>query len=169
LGIIVIDPNLDAVAETQIESQNYDAEFGWPPPGLGSCRLRPAQTIFTIRPFEFLRNNSPGFQDFLRNPFNKAENSGAPPTKWNQFGGSIGGRISAVDAPARRIERKDFRAGGHLITGGENWELPFGRAKGGVAICPASPTQYSASRGSTASRFTRADAIYSRYRQLQLT
>ena len=93
LGIIVINPNLDAVTETQIESQNYDAEFGLAAAGLMIVSTKSGTNDFHGSAFEFLRNNSPGFQDFARNPFNSAENNGIPPTKWNQFGGSIGGRI----------------------------------------------------------------------------
>jgi len=32
--------------------------------------------------FEYMRNNSPGFQSYARNPFNSAENNTVPPVKW---------------------------------------------------------------------------------------
>ena len=40
LGIIVINPNLDAVAEAKITSQNYDAEFGQATAGVVSVQTR---------------------------------------------------------------------------------------------------------------------------------
>jgi hypothetical protein len=41
--------------------------------------------------FDYVINNSPGFQTFSANPFTQP--NGAPPLKSNQFGGSAGGRI----------------------------------------------------------------------------
>lgn len=93
LGIIVINPNLDSITETQISSQNYDAEFGLAAAGIMNVSTKSGTNDFHGSAFEFLRNNSPGFQSFARNPFNSAENSVVPPTKWNQFGGSIGGSL----------------------------------------------------------------------------
>ncbi len=93
LGIIVINPNLDSITETQISSQNYDAEFGLAAAGLMNVSTKSGTNQIHGSLFEFLRNNSPGFQDFARNPFNSSENVRVPPTVWNQFGGSIGGAI----------------------------------------------------------------------------
>ena len=93
LGIIVINPSLDAIAESRITSQNYDAEFGVATAGLVNVSTKSGSNDFHGSAFEYLRDNSPGFQDFARNPFNPAENSQVPTVQWNQFGGSIGGRI----------------------------------------------------------------------------
>ena len=93
LGIIVINPNLDSITETRISSQNYDAEFGLAAAGIMNVSTKSGTNEWHGSLFEYLRNNSPGFQDFARNPFNSAENVTVPPTKWNQFGGSVGGHI----------------------------------------------------------------------------
>jgi hypothetical protein len=93
LGIIVINPNLDSLTEAKIASQNYDAEFGYAGAGIGIASTKSGTNQIHGSAFEFLRNNSPGFQDYARNPFNSAENNGVPAVKRNQFGGSIGGPI----------------------------------------------------------------------------
>ncbi len=93
LGIIVINPTLDSVVETKFASQNYDAEFGLAAAGNVVITTKSGTNNLHGSLFEFLRNNSPGFQSFARNPFNGAEDKGTPPVKWNQFGGSLGGAI----------------------------------------------------------------------------
>ncbi len=93
LGIIVINPNLDSITEAKIASQNYDAEFGYAGAGIGIASTKSGTNELHGTAFEYLRNNSPGFQDYARNPFNSAENSSVPPVKRNQFGGSFGGAI----------------------------------------------------------------------------
>lgn len=91
LGIIVINPAIDSVTETKIASQNYDAEFGYAGAGIVNASTKSGSNTYHGSAFEYLRNNSPGFQTYARNPFNSAENKTVPPVKWNQFGGSIGG------------------------------------------------------------------------------
>jgi hypothetical protein len=93
LGIIVINPALDSITETRLSSQNYDAEFGSATAGLVIVSTKSGSNSLHGSAFEYMRNNSPGFQDYARNPFNSAENSSVPPVKWNQFGGSIGGPV----------------------------------------------------------------------------
>ncbi len=93
LGIIVINPAIDSVTETKIASQNYDAEFGYAGAGIVNASTKSGSNGLHGSAFEYLRNNSPGFQTYARNPFNSAENKIVPPVKWNQFGGSIGGAI----------------------------------------------------------------------------
>jgi hypothetical protein len=94
LGIIVINPNLDAVTETKISSQNYDAEFAYAGAGMMNVSTKSGTNDFHGSAFEYLQNNSPGFSTIARNPFNNDQLvHGVPPFKWNQFGGSIGGRI----------------------------------------------------------------------------
>jgi len=93
LGIIVINPALDSITETRLSSQNYDAEFGSATAGLVIVSTKSGSNALHGSAFEYMRNNSPGFQSYARNPFNSAENSSVPPVKWNQFGGSIGGPV----------------------------------------------------------------------------
>ena len=93
LGIIAINPNLDSIVESKIASQNYDAEFGYAGGGIAITSTKSGSNEVHGTAFEYLRNNSRGFQDYARNPFNSAENNGVPPVRRNQFGGSFGGAI----------------------------------------------------------------------------
>lgn len=99
LGIIAINPNLDSIVEGKIASQNYDAEFGYAGAGIGITSTKSGTNQFHGSAFEYFRNNSRGFADYARNPFNSAEDpkangdTGVPPVRRNEFGGSIGGPI----------------------------------------------------------------------------
>jgi outer membrane receptor protein involved in Fe transport len=94
LGIIVINPNFEAVGETKITSQNYDAEFGQAIAGVASVQTKSGTNNFHGSLFEFRQN------DVLqaRNPFSQSQPDPVtgkliPDTLKNQFGGSIGGPI----------------------------------------------------------------------------
>ena len=87
LGIIVINPNLEAVTEVKITSQNYDAEFGKAIGAVVTSQTKSGSNSFHGSIFDFERSNS----NFARNPFTQA--SGIPSGNWNQFGGAIGGPI----------------------------------------------------------------------------
>ena len=91
LGIVVINSNIDSLAEQKIASQDYDAEFGYVSAGILNASTKSGSNQFHFSAFEYFRNNSKNFTDFGRDPF--SEPNGAPPLKWNQFGGSIGGHI----------------------------------------------------------------------------
>jgi hypothetical protein len=91
LGIIVINPTIDSVIESKIATQNYDAEFALAAAGVSVITTKSGTNEFHGSLFEFNRTNTPGFTTFARNPFNASENNGTPTTRWNQFGGSIGG------------------------------------------------------------------------------
>jgi len=91
LGIVVINPNIDGLNEQKISAQDYDAEFGYAGAGIQNSSTKSGTNDFHFTAFEYLRNNSPGFTTFARDPF--AEPTGAPPFKFNQFGGSLGGKI----------------------------------------------------------------------------
>lgn len=93
LGIIVINPTFDSVNEVKQSNQDYDAEFGYTGAGVLTYSTKSGTNSFHGDAFEYLYLNTPGFQDFARNPFNAAENTGAPTTRQNQFGGSLGGRV----------------------------------------------------------------------------
>ncbi len=91
LGLIVINPNIDSLAEQKISSQDYDAEFGYAGAGIQNASTKSGTNQFHFTAFEYLRNSSPGFADFGRDPF--SEPNGAPLLKYNQFGGSFGGAL----------------------------------------------------------------------------
>src|SRR5258705_889905 len=94
LGIIVINPNLEAIGETKITSQNYDAEFGQAIAGVVSVQTKSGTNSMHGSIFDFRQN------DVLqaRNPFSQSRPDTitgklVPDTIKNQFGGSIGGPI----------------------------------------------------------------------------
>ncbi len=89
LGIIVINPTFDSVSEVKQSNQDFDAEFNYTGGGVASYSTKSGTNEFHGDAFEYLQVNSPGFQDFGRNPFTNLN----PPFRYNQFGGSIGGRI----------------------------------------------------------------------------
>lgn len=89
LGIIVINPTFDSVAEVKQANQDFDAEFSYTGAGLATYSTKSGTNELHGDAFEFLQVNTPGFQDFARNPFTNAN----PTYRQNQFGGAIGGRI----------------------------------------------------------------------------
>ena len=90
LGIIVINPNLEAVTEVKITSQNYDAEFGKAIGAVVTSQTKSGSNDVHGSIFDFQRSNS----NFAVNPFTQGVGTkGVPGGNWNQFGGSIGGPI----------------------------------------------------------------------------
>jgi Carboxypeptidase regulatory-like domain len=89
LGIIVVNPNFDAIAESKITSQNYDAEFGQATAGVVSVQTKSGTNSFHGTGFEFYLSDA--LQ--ARNPFSQAAGS-IPETTRHRFGGSIGGPIT---------------------------------------------------------------------------
>jgi Carboxypeptidase regulatory-like domain/TonB dependent receptor len=94
LGIIVINPNLDAVTEAKVALQNYDAEFGKAVASLVTAVTKSGSNQIHGSGFYFLRSD--GFQ--ARDPFTQGSRDSIthrfiPQAKWQQFGGTIGGAI----------------------------------------------------------------------------
>jgi hypothetical protein len=94
LGIIVINPNFEAIGESKITSQNYDAEFGQATAGVVSVQTRSGTNVLHGSGFNFYQDDK--FQS--RNPFSQSLKDPLtgrflPKTKKNQFGGALGGPI----------------------------------------------------------------------------
>ncbi|HEY8461349.1 MAG TPA: TonB-dependent receptor [Blastocatellia bacterium] len=94
LGIIVVNPNFEAIGETKITSQNYDAEFGQAIAGVVSISTKSGTNDLHGAAYSFRQN------DVLqaRNPFSQAERNAQtgkfiPDTLRTQFGAAIGGAI----------------------------------------------------------------------------
>jgi hypothetical protein len=94
LGIIVINPNFEAIGETKITSQNYDAEFGQAIAGIASVQTKSGTNQLHGSLFDYRRSDA--LQ--ARNPFSNSKVDGVtgqalPATLRNQFGFSLGGPI----------------------------------------------------------------------------
>jgi len=87
LGIIVVNPNLDAVTETKVALQNYDAEFGKAVAGVVTAQTKSGSNNIHGSGFFFDRND--GFQ--ARDPFTQPGK--LPTSSWKQYGGSVGGPV----------------------------------------------------------------------------
>lgn len=86
LGIIVINPALDAVTETKITTQNFDAELGKAVSAVVTAQTRSGTNSFHGSAYDFRTGNA----NLARDPFTQAPGS-IPPGLKNRFGGSIGG------------------------------------------------------------------------------
>ncbi len=94
LGIIVINPNLDAITQATVGSQFYDAEQGKAIAGLVTAQTKSGTNELHGSGFWFRRTDA----NLARDPFtqyapNSITGKYIPPDKWNQYGGTIGGPI----------------------------------------------------------------------------
>ena len=89
LGIIVINPTFDSLAEVKQANQNFDAEFSYAA-NMASYSTKSGQNQLHADAFEYLQLNTPGFNTFAANPF---DNLPSATYRQNQYGGSIGGAI----------------------------------------------------------------------------
>jgi hypothetical protein len=89
LGIIVINPTLESVTQAKVTTQNYDAEFGQALAGVVTVQTKSGTNDLHGSAFEFRRT---GWGQ-ARNPFTQPPDRPLPATKWNQFGGSLGGSL----------------------------------------------------------------------------
>jgi len=87
LGIIVINPSIDSVAEYKSASGNFDAEFAQAGGAQIQVTTKSGSNELHGSLFEFLRNNELNARDPFTQPVEP------PPLRWNQFGGSLGGPI----------------------------------------------------------------------------
>jgi outer membrane receptor protein involved in Fe transport len=88
LGIIVINPTMDAVTETKITTQNFDAELGKAVSAVVTAQTRSGTNSFHGSAYDFRTGNA----NLARDPFTQAPGS-IPPGLKNRLGGSIGGPI----------------------------------------------------------------------------
>ncbi|MGH9563329.1 MAG: carboxypeptidase regulatory-like domain-containing protein, partial [Terracidiphilus sp.] len=89
LGIIVVNPNLDAIAEAKIALQDYDAESGKATSGVISVQTKSGTNDFHGTGFFYYRNSD----QQARDPFTNAPGVPLAAATWKQFGGSVGGPI----------------------------------------------------------------------------
>ncbi|MGC2673393.1 MAG: TonB-dependent receptor [Candidatus Acidiferrum sp.] len=89
LGIIVVNPNLDAIGETKIALQDYDAESGKAVAGTVGVQIKSGSNEFHGSGFYYYRNSD----QQARDPFTNKPGVPLAPATWKQFGGSVGGPI----------------------------------------------------------------------------
>jgi hypothetical protein len=97
LGIIVVNPALDAVTESKIATQNFDAEFGKAVSAVVTAQTKSGTNNFHGSAFDYRRSNA----NLARNPFTQFPNPATPNRTGNlipgglysEFGGSIGGPV----------------------------------------------------------------------------
>jgi hypothetical protein len=89
LGIIVVNPNLDAIEEAKVTLQNYDAEFGKAVAGLVTVQTKSGTNQLHGRAFLDWRNDG----QEARDPFKNPPAVPLPHATFKQFGASIGGPI----------------------------------------------------------------------------
>jgi hypothetical protein len=95
LGIIVINPPLDAISETKITTQNFDAEFGKAVSSVVSAQTKSGSNSFHGSAFDYRESNA----NLAKDPYTEFPATATSPANSipgglkNQFGGSIGGPI----------------------------------------------------------------------------
>ena len=94
LGIIVVNPNLDAIQETKIDLQNYDAEFGKALGGVVTVQTKSGGNDLHGSGFWFRRTDATAARDpFTQFAANPITGKFIPSDRWQQFGGTVGGPI----------------------------------------------------------------------------
>ena len=89
LGIIVVNPNLDAIGEAKIALQDYDAESGKATSGVVRVQTKSGSNDLHGSGFFFYRNSD----QEARDPFTNKPGVPLAAANWKQFGGSVGGPI----------------------------------------------------------------------------
>jgi hypothetical protein len=94
LGIIVVNPNLDAVTEAKVALQNYDAEFGKAVASLVTSQTKSGSNSLHGTAFFYRRSDWTQARDpFSQSAPDPVTHRLIPPSRWAQFGGTIGGPI----------------------------------------------------------------------------
>src|SRR5580765_7043288 len=89
LGIIVVNPNLDAIGEAKVSLQDYDAESGKATAGIVKVQTKSGSNDFHGSGFYYYRNSD----QQARDPFTNKPGVSLAAATWKQFGGSVGGPI----------------------------------------------------------------------------
>ena len=94
LGIIVVNPNLDAVTEAKVSLQNYDAEFGKAVSSVVTAQTKSGSNQLHGSGFLFRRSDAQQARDpFTQSTRDPITHRFIPPSRWAQFGGTVGGAI----------------------------------------------------------------------------
>jgi len=94
LGIIVVNPNLDAIQESKITLGNYDAEFGKAVAGVVTVQTKSGSNDFHGTANWFRRTDALAARDpFTQYAPNPVTGKYIPASRWQEWAGTIGGPI----------------------------------------------------------------------------
>src|SRR5581483_5266628 len=94
LGIIVVNPNLDAIQETKVTLGNYDAEFGKAVAGVVTVQTKSGSNDVHGSAFWFRRTDALAARDpFTQYKPDAVTGRMIPSSRWQQIGATIGGPI----------------------------------------------------------------------------
>lgn len=123
LGIAVINPSLESIAEAKVTSQNFGAEFGQAVAGVVSVQTRSGTNSLAGSAFEQYQGDR--FQ--ARNPFTQPPDADLPESRRHLFGGALGG-------PLRRDRAfffADYQGQRSTVGASRLLTVPTARARGG--------------------------------------
>jgi len=84
-GLAVVIPSTEAIREFRFETSNYSAEYGRAAGGVVNLQIKSGSNAFHGSLFEFHRNDNLDAVQYF--------DAGVDPLVYNQFGGSLGGRV----------------------------------------------------------------------------
>jgi hypothetical protein len=94
LGIIVVNPNLDAIQETKVTLGNFDAEFGKAVAGVVTVQTKSGTNDIHGSGFWFRRTDALAARDpFAESAPDPVTGRFIPSARWQQFGATLGGPI----------------------------------------------------------------------------
>jgi hypothetical protein len=94
LGIIVVNPNLDAVTEAKVSLQNYDAEFGKAVASVVTAQTKSGSNEIHGSAFWYRRTDALEARDpFAQSTKDSVTGRFIPNSRWQQFGGTVGGPV----------------------------------------------------------------------------
>jgi hypothetical protein len=91
---VAYSPNVDAIEEFNVITNNPSAEYGQFLGGVISVSLKSGSNQFHGNLFEFIRNDALNANEWSRNfSLDPSVNSTPPKLRWNEFGGTFGGPL----------------------------------------------------------------------------
>src|SRR3954470_1493725 len=94
LGIIVVNPNLDAITEAKVSLQNYDAGFGKAVSSIVTAQTKSGTNDIHGSGFWFRRTDATQARDpFTQSLPDPLTHRFIPSSRWQQCGGTIGGPV----------------------------------------------------------------------------
>lgn len=91
---VAYSPNVDAIEEFNVVTNNPSAEYGQFLGGVISVSLKSGSNQFHGNLFEFIRNDFFNANEWSRNfSLDNSVNSAPPNLRWNEFGGTFGGPL----------------------------------------------------------------------------